>query len=350
MPVASVERNALDQGWLSDFNHRVIRQAGDEGAHLELGDGCRLRGGGAGRDAAALVVRQPIPRGHEPGVVSGEHFVDNRDLRQVLDPIGAEVSRHDQLERIAVEKGQLLAVHVPGKQHVRTGRDVEVQRLDERRCAGEHRRIESSEGHLFGARRHAGLVQHGFQRNSRPACIAHRAVAKLRAEHAWIGESPAVSRALIDGHDLDGRRQRAQLRHRQRQLGADLAAHFEPVCRQVDRQRNIGEVVAHKEGVICRDDALVEYRKWSFQMRWTGGDPQQRPLLRIGDQLSLAVCEGLRLRRGHAAERPAAGRSQRDARVAQEAPPPNRLRPAVRTVPESHRVLPLKSRAHCNNS
>jgi hypothetical protein len=49
----------------------------------------------------------------------------------------------------------------------------------------------------------AGLVENGLQRNPTPAGIAHGAVRKLPTCDTRLKESAAVSRALIDGDDLD---------------------------------------------------------------------------------------------------------------------------------------------------
>ncbi|MCY1298837.1 hypothetical protein D9M70_483410 [compost metagenome] len=70
-----------------------------------------------------------------------------------------------------------------------------------------------------------------------------------------------------------------------------MAAHAQPVRVQVHRQRDIGQVVAHEEGVVGRDRSFVERGEGRFQVRRAGADAHQRALARIAHQRARAVGE-----------------------------------------------------------
>ena len=154
----------------------------------------------AGLGAGAVVVGDAIGGLHPEAV---EDVVDDRDLVEVLDPIGAVIARHDEAQRKAVEERQILAVHGIGQHHLAVARVVDVERLDEIRSLVGHGPVHAVEGDLLGAGLHAGLVEHGLERHALPARIAHGAVAELAAGDARLEEAAAVARALVDRHDFD---------------------------------------------------------------------------------------------------------------------------------------------------
>ena len=71
--------------------------------------------------------------------------VEHLDVGDVLDPVGAEVTGHDQSQWIAVQERQLRAVHLPGQHDLAVAGMVDVERLDEVRPVAERRLIETVE-------------------------------------------------------------------------------------------------------------------------------------------------------------------------------------------------------------
>ena len=99
-------------------------------------------------------------------------------------------------------------------------------------------------------------------------------------------------------HDLDGVKL-LELLQRELHGFVDLALDFDGERVGIDIERYAGEVIAHEEGVIRRDDAFVEYRERRLELRRPAGEPDHRALLRIFDQRPLAVFE----RHRHGVER-----------------------------------------------
>ena len=56
-------------------------------------------------------------------------------------------------------------------------------------------------------------------------------------------------------------------------------------------ERDVGEVIAHEEGVVRRDDAFVEDGERRFQLGRPARQPDHGTLLRIFDEWPLAVLE-----------------------------------------------------------
>ena len=229
----------------------------------------------------------------------------------MLHPVGAVVTRHDEAHRVAVEEGQVLAVHRIGDHHFAVARDVDVECLHEIRRLVDDRRVEPVECHLLGVLPHTREVEHRLQRGAAPARIAHGAVARLAAGHARVEEATTVARALVDRNDLD-RGQPLDVGEAELQGLLDLALDLDGVGVGIDLGRDAGKMVTHEEGVVGCDDAVVEHRERRLELRRPAGQPDHRPLLRIGDQGALAVAEWHRHSLGQRAKRrERRGRAQR---------------------------------------
>ncbi len=110
------------------FSFGAVGHAGDERAHGEAVDRDRRLRRGTGLDRVVGRIRNPVGGLHPEAV---EHVVDHGDLVEVLDPIGAVIAGHDEAQREAVEKRQVLAVHAVGQHHLAVAGVVDVERLDE---------------------------------------------------------------------------------------------------------------------------------------------------------------------------------------------------------------------------
>ncbi len=199
---------------------------------------------------------------------------------------------HHQPQRVAVEHRQVGAVHLPGQHHFAVHGVVEIEGLDEIRAVAQRRHIQAVEGHLHRAGFQAGLLQQLFQGDAGPARVAHGAMRQLAAIGARREMATAIAGALVDGHQFDRVAQLADLVQRQFQRRIDVAAHFQPIALRIDGSRDAAPVVAHKEGVVRRDLAVVKHAERRFQLRRTGGQQYQWALLWIGHQFALAVFEG----------------------------------------------------------
>jgi hypothetical protein len=75
----------------------------------------------------------------------------------------------------------------------------------------------------------------------------------------------------------------------------------------IDLERNVGQMIAHEERIIRRDDVLIEHRKRRFQLWGALCESDHRTLLRIFDNGPLAVFERQchRIRREARNRRPA---------------------------------------------
>ena len=123
---------------------------GYEAAHWKCRDGPGLCSRGTGRDALAIVVGHPVSGRHECRVVSVECMIDDLDFRQVLDPIRAEITGHNQFQGKPIQKRNVLAVHAPGQQRSIAQRMIDVQGFAEIRRARQYGRVQAIEGHLPG--------------------------------------------------------------------------------------------------------------------------------------------------------------------------------------------------------
>src|SRR5690606_29232924 len=121
----------------------------------------------------------------------------------------------------------------------------------------------------------AGLFQHRFERYAAPLRIAHVAIAALPAADARDEESAAVAGALVHRDDFDGVHF-LQLRQAQIERLFDVAFHREAEGVGVYRKRDVREVVADEEGVVRRDDALIENGERRFELRRAAGLEDER--------------------------------------------------------------------------
>ena len=158
-----------------------------------------------------------------------------------------------------------------------------------------HRFVKAVERRLFRARLHARQVEHALQGDAGPARVAHQAVPRLAAGDARLEKSATVARTLIDSDQFD-LGHRLEVGERKLQRTVDLALDLQRERIGIDRQRNVGKVVAHEKCVIRRDDALVEHREWRLELRRPRRQPKQLALLRVLHERPFAV--GERQRRG----------------------------------------------------
>ena len=134
---------------------------------------------------------------------------------------------------------------------------------------------------------------------------------ELTAAHAGLEKSPAVPGALVHRRDFHGL-VFLQIFQRERKLMLHQSLHLQPVRGGIDAQGNAREVIADKEGIVWRDDTLVENGERRLQLWRPGGQQDHRALLRILCQHALTVLKrelhrfALRIRRdgrrGHGAE------------------------------------------------
>src|ERR1019366_7588092 len=126
-----------------------------------------------------------------------------------------------------------------------------------------------------------------------------------------IEEGAAVARALVDGHRLNLLELRLQLGQTQlERLARAAAANLDDVGVRVDRSRNAGIVIADEEGVVRRQEPVIEDIERCLELRRARGDDDQRPLLREGHDAPFAPGEWLlehRLGHRRAAEGAEAG-------------------------------------------
>ncbi len=99
-----------------------------------------------------------------------------------------------------------------------------------------------------------GLVQQILEANAAPDGIAHRPDAPFDTGNVRLEQAAAIARALAHRRDFDLRELLAQLRERvaRRPLDA-LARNAESPFAAIDH-RDAGQVPAHEEGVVGRDD------------------------------------------------------------------------------------------------
>ena len=284
---AAVEGDAAQVG-LAGFHLGALRKVGHERAHVEASDRHRARRRLSGLGTGAGIVRDAIGGFHPEPL---ERLVEDGDRVEVLDPVGAIETRYHEAQRVAVEPGQVLAVHGKRQHHLAIVGVIDRQRLGEVRGLRHHRSVESFERDLHRTGLHAGLLQHGFERHARPAGVAHGAVGELPAGHPRLEEPAGIAGALIDGDDLC-LRHRLEFGERERQRLVDMTLDLDAEGIRVDLGGNVGEMVAHEERIVLGDHALVEHRKRCFELRRAGGHLQQRALAGIGNERALAVAEG----------------------------------------------------------
>jgi hypothetical protein len=128
---------------------------------------------------------------------------------------------------------------------------------------------------------------------------------RMAAGDPGIGKSAAVARALIDGHQFD-RLELPDILQRQFQRTIDLALDLEGEFIRIDIERHAGQMIADEKGIVRRDRAVIEDRKWHLKLRRPAGQADHRPLLRIFHQRPFAVVE----RHRHRIERERPGRTE----------------------------------------
>nr|GFA55775.1 hypothetical protein [Tanacetum cinerariifolium] len=286
---AAVESDTLELDRTAGGQHAAAGDAGDKTAHRQGRDRPGPGRRGAGCHAQAVIVWHAIGRRHEQGIVAFERLVEHLDFGQVLDPVSAEIAGNDQLQRIAVQVRDVLAVHAPGQEYVVAKRVFDVQRFPEIGGRRQHRLVQAVEHHLSCIGADAGLFQHCLERHPDPARIAHGAVCQLGTEDARRREPAAVAGALVDSHDFDRLSQRLEFGKRQAQAALYRTLDLEPVGLRIDRHRQVRQMVAHEERVIGRDRPVVEDLERCFEVRRTGRDADQGTLLRITDQFARAI-------------------------------------------------------------
>ena len=166
---------------------------------------------------------------------------------------------------------------------------VEIERLEEGGGLRDDRLVEALEGYLNRPSLHAHPRQERFERDALPARVAHRSVRQLPAGDARLEEGAAVAAALIDRDNLDGLEAGLEVGERKGAGLIDLAADLEAERIRIDRLRQAGEMVTDKKGVVRGQNALVEDAERRLKTRRPGGQPDQRPLARIGDERALAI-------------------------------------------------------------
>ena len=116
------------------------------------------------------IVGNAVGRIHPEPNESSVHYLNRV---QVLNPIGSVAPRHHQTQRIAIEPGQGFTVHLPGKQHIRVERLLDIQRLHKIRNTGHQRPIEPVEKHLLRLRQQVGSLEHIGQADPAPSRTTH---------------------------------------------------------------------------------------------------------------------------------------------------------------------------------
>ena len=284
--LAAVERDAAQHDFLAGLQLRTVLHAGDERARVEAVDRNGLGRSLAGRRARAVVGGNAVGRRHPETV---EDLVEHLDVIDMLDPVRAVVTRHDQAQRVAVEHRQVLVVHRPGQHDFAVQRVIDVERLHKVRAAVDRWLVHAVEADLHRALLDAGLFQHALERHTGPLGVAHGTVAELAAVGARLEEAAAVARALVCGDQTDRFTQLLERVERQVEWrihqARDLQAEF--LC--LDVGGNAAPVVAHEERIVRRDQSLVEHLEGRLQLRWAAGLQNQRALLRERDHFAFAI-------------------------------------------------------------
>ena len=169
-------------------------------------------------------------------LVALEGLVEDGDPIEPLDAGHPVPAGHDQAQREAVLGRQRLAVHRVGDQH------LVAKRLGQRQAAlvllhlaALEAPIETPEEHLHRLPLEPRLVEQAAQRDAGPLGVPDRLQQPRLAERAGREPGAPVAGAL-QGHGEGRRRQRAQLRERQRELALDPAADPESPIALVDHR------------------------------------------------------------------------------------------------------------------
>ena len=111
-----------------------------------------------------------------------------------------------------------------------------------------------------------GARERSTRARAPPAGAAHGAIAELSAGHARLEKAPAIAGTLIYRGDLNRLESAFEIVEAKLQRPAYGAADFETVGRRVDRQRQIGKVIAHVKCVVRGNDPFVEDLKGRFEL------------------------------------------------------------------------------------
>ena len=204
----------------------------------------------------------------------------------MLRPVHAELSRHDQPDRKAVQHRQGLAVHQVGHHRLVQGRICQIERLHDHvgpLALGPGPAVEPLELQLHRPGPDPGGREQLLQPDARPERVPHRPVTPLSTGDSWLESTPAVPGALIHGGDRDRPEGLYQVVECDLERPLDVALDAEPPRTQVDRIRNELEVIPHVERSI-RGKRAEKVRPGRLQLDSPIGHAQEGQLLRIRDE------------------------------------------------------------------
>ena len=200
---------------------RPRTRAGDDGLHVDIGDGDEVggRNGGTGFDVLCGVTVGGLHP--EAIVLVSSEF----NAGEPLNPGVAGPAGGDDAKGEAMLGRQRFAIHFVGEQRVLMVRFFQRKgALEFRHLA--HRGIGTVKQKVRGSRLQARLRQNVAETDSGPLRIAHTAEAPLCAGHARLVETAPITGAFEDADEVHFR-QLLQISQRQLQGRIDQARDFE---------------------------------------------------------------------------------------------------------------------------
>ena len=121
--VPAIKSNPAHDGLASALDTHAIGQAGYERAYVHAVDRYGLDGRFFRLDASARIVWNAISLAHPESI---EYLAGYRNVGQVFHPISAVVAGDDQPHWVAVQQGQVGAVHLPRQHHFTVERVIDI--------------------------------------------------------------------------------------------------------------------------------------------------------------------------------------------------------------------------------
>ena len=276
----------------------------DEGphrhAHVADGNGLECAAGRlGGRGIPVWSVGNAVGRGHPVvRVLPGERA----DPGEVLDPVHAELSRHDKPNGEPVQHRQRLVVHQVGHEGVIQRRVGQIQRLHHGVGALALRpwpAVKALELQLNRSRLDADGGEQLRQADPGPAGVPHTTVSPLGARDPRLESTPTVPRTLIDGRDGSCLEVLHELIEAELERSLDVALQAEPPRAQVDGVRNEVQMIAHVERCV-RGERRQKVWTRRLELDSPVGHTKERQLLRIAHERIDAVPVWIDARAGEA--------------------------------------------------